>query len=232
MPVSDALFRKYQITGTIDGILQVENEAGQWPNVAVLDGKTMSGNIYPQLNTYQDLGKYPWTRKYRGQLGLYALAFNLEYCAILATNKQNIFQQKFIHWKIDLGYLEGLLQKAQAVNKALDRGEPPPRITDSPVCERCQWLAYCCPNRALTGNLKIVDNGELEAVMDRMSELSEAADEYRDLEKLRDGMLTKGQDVAVGAWLITWKQSINGAWRKTIQSAAPTTPPGRPGVHV
>lgn len=232
MPVNDKLFRDYQISGTIDGILQVETpvdhpmntpdavQVTRWKNAAVLDAKTMSGNIYPRINSYNDLARYSWTRSYRGQLGLYALAFNLEHCTILATNKQNLYEMKFISWKIDYEYLEGLLQKAKTVNEAIEAREPPEGVNQPTVCECCQWLAYCCPDLVPTGNLKILDNDELEAILERMAELSEAAGEYRDLEKQRDYMLTKGQDIAVGRFLITWKQSSNGAWRKHIMRQA------------
>lgn len=215
-PVNDALFRQFQISGTIDGILQVQYSPPMWENVAVLDGKTMSPHVYPTLNTYEDLLRYPWTRKYRGQLGLYALAFNLEHCVILATNKQNLYEMKFISWPIDLEYLERLLQKAERINAAVAAGEPPAGVNDPDVCPKCQFAAFCAPSYTTSGNLEFVDLPELEAVLDQMGELQETADKWKELEKIRDLMLTRGQDIAVGNWLITWKQSRNGAWRKSI----------------
>ncbi len=218
MPTKDALLKQFNITGTIDGLLQIKElgKRANWKTIGAVDIKTSSPNIYPRLNSYDDLNRYPWTRAYRGQIMLYSFAHDLEDCFILFVNKSSLWEMKFIHFLIDMNYLEGLLQKAKAVNEAIEKDEPPEGINRPSVCERCQWLAYCCPELAPTGNLKILDNDELEAILERMTELSEVADEYRDLEKQRDMMLTKGQDVAVGRFLITWKQATNGAWRKHI----------------
>ncbi len=215
MPTNDKFLRSYQIAGSIDGFLQLYVD-DRWVTVGVLDTKTMSPNIYPRINCYDDLGRYPWTRSYRGQLMTYAFAHNLEHCYLLCVNKGNLYDMKLIHFPIDMDYLERLIQRAQAVNEAVETGAPPEGIDEPTTCERCQWLSYCCPQLVPTGNLKILEDGELEAVLDRMGDLSTAANEYRDLEKQRDGMLVKGQAVAAGVWLITWKQASNEVWRKKV----------------
>ncbi len=69
MTTYDALFKQYQISGTIDGLLQVETADG-WVTIAVIDIKTMDPNVYRMINDYESLGRYSWTRRYRGQLQL------------------------------------------------------------------------------------------------------------------------------------------------------------------
>jgi len=229
MPTNDAFLQKYEISGSIDGFLQIYTSGVNdittlsWKTLGVVDIKTMSGNIYPRLNTYEDLAFYPWTRAYRGQLMTYAFAHNLEDCFILAVNKQNLYEMKLIHFPIDMAYLEGLLQKAATVNAAIEAGEPPDGANDHSACDRCQWLSYCLPDLEPTPGLKFVDNAELEDVLDRMAELEGEMEDYKRLEKRRDEMLTKGQDMSIGRWLITWKQSRNGAWRKTITTVEGVT---------
>ena len=219
------MLKKYNISGSIDGFLQVHNN-GLWTTIGVIDVKTMSGNVYPQINCYDDLGKFFWTRGYRGQLMAYALAHNLEQCFILAVNKNNLFDMKLISFPINMDYIEDLLQKAEAVNLAVDANEPPHGINDPDVCQRCQFFSFCCPDITTGGNLAIIDNAELEGVLTRMDELSEAMHEYGDLEKARDIMLTKGQDVSCGDFIVTWKKtivnykakeaSVSEQWRKKI----------------
>ena len=222
---NDALLKQYQIAGSIDGFLQVEND-GQWETLGVVDIKTMSPNIYPQINSYDDLARYPWTRGYRGQLMLYALAHDLEHCFILPVNKGNLYDLKLIAFPIDMAYLDGLLAKATAVNGAIEAEVPPEGVNDPDVCQRCAWYLFCAPSIETGGNLQVIDDAELEAVLDRLDELGGAVAEYKSLEKTRDQMLTKGQDVACGDFLVTWKKSIvrhkardaseTEQWRKKI----------------
>jgi hypothetical protein len=227
-PTNDAFLKKYNISGSIDGFLQMQlvsfhQEPGKapwtewvWVTQSVVDIKTMSPNVYPQINSYEDLAKYPWTRGYRGQVMLYAFAHNLENCCLLLVNKSNLFDMKLIHFQIDMAYLEGLLQRAEAINLAIECEEPPAGINDPDQCPKCQWFSYCCPDVTTGGNLEIVDNTELEAVLTRMDELLPASKEYSDLEKARDLMLTKGRDVVCGPFMVTWKESSNHVWRKRI----------------
>jgi hypothetical protein len=217
-PTNDTLLKKYNISGSIDGFLQVYD----WPNggnwawntIAVADIKTMSPNIYPQINCYADLARYPWTRGYRGQLMLYALAHNLELCVLLLCNKGNLYDMKFVEFPIDMEYLEGLLQKAETVNVSIECNEPPAGVNDPAICQRCQWFSYCAPDLTIGSDTQFLDNAELESILDRMEELTPQADEYSDLEKTRDAMLRKGQNCFIGNWLITWKETSNHQWRK------------------
>jgi hypothetical protein len=206
-PTNDSLLKKYQISGSIDGFLQsFDITLGIWITIGVVDVKTMSPNIYPRINCYDDLNRYPWTRGYRGQLMLYSLAHNLERCFILGVNKNNLYEMKLIEFALDMQYVEELLQKAELVNIAIECNEPPGGVNDPDVCPKCAWFSYCCPDLASKGTLEILDQPELEAVLERMAELESTADEYADLEKTRDTLLVKGRDVAVGRFLISWKE--------------------------
>ena len=230
-PTNDALLKQFQVSGTIDGFLQVEDR-GLWQSIGVLDIKTMSPNIYPRIDSYEDLSRYPWTRRYRGQLMLYALAHNQEQCWLLLVNKGNLYDMKLVGFDVDMAYCESLLQKAQAVNEAIAAQTPPDGVNDPDTCQRCPWLSYCAPDISTGGDLEIVDNTDLEAVLDRLAELQPTAKEYADLEQQRDAMLSKGRDIACGRWLVTWKRiemhykakdaspaRIGEQWRKTIRTA-------------
>lgn len=203
-PTRDSLFEKYQISGTIDGFLQVYN-GDNWETLGVCDIKTASPNVYPAMNDYESLARYSWTRKYRGQLMLYALAHNLERCFILFVNKSNLFQMKFVEFNVDMGYCDQLLDKAAVVNKAIKLESPPAGIDDLDHCPNCPYYSFCSPSLSTGGNLEIIQNDELEAILERMDELEETNKEYKDLAKIRDELLAKGKDVAVGKWLVTWK---------------------------
>jgi len=233
MTTNDGLLKKYQISGTIDGLLQIEQEPGRWVTVAVVDIKTMSANVYATIHDYDSLSRYPWTRKYRGQVMLYALAHNIEGCCLLLVNKQNLYDMKLLSFPVDMAYCEELLQKAEAVNKAIETNEPPPQLSDPDECPRCAWFSFCCPPVSTGGNLQVVDNAELEAILDRIDELSPASEELSELEARRDALLTKGSDIACGRWLVKWKHitiqykakpaCTGEQWRKSITKREPSS---------
>lgn len=229
---NDRLLKEYQISGTIDGFLQVETD-GQWVTKGVVDIKTMSPNVYPRINSYADLLKYSWTRKYRGQLMLYALAHNYETCFILMVNKANLYDIKVIEFPVDMAYCDGLLEKAKQVNQAIASETPPQGINDLKECKNCRYFSFCCPSINTGGNMELVDNAELESILDRMAELEPACDEYNELEKMRDALLQQGKDWTVGNWIIQWKEIqksfkpqpakdgfVRVEWRKTISKVS------------
>jgi len=224
-PTKDNLLDRYQISGSIDGFWQ-SKQNGQWKTEGVVDIKTSNPNVFQGLSDYESLSKYSWTRKYRGQLMLYALAHNLEKCILLFVNKTNLFQMKIIEFDLDYGYAENLLQKANAVNQAIKIKEPPKGLNDPDECPRCPFVSICCPDYDTGGNLQISTDEELETVLTRLRELDLIAKELKALEKRRDQLLIKGQDIACGKFLVLWtkvkatrKPSPGGSyeyWRKKI----------------
>ena len=225
MPTNDALLKKYQISGTIDGLLQTKDN-GSWSTAGVVDIKTCSANIYPAMTDYASLARYPWTAKYRGQLQLYSFAHNLEKCFILFVSKGNLYEMKFVEFDVDMDYCEKLLQKAQAVNTAIDMGVPPAGVNDAEVCPDCPWYSFCAPDLTLGAETIISDSKELQAVLDRLEEMRGVGKEISTLESRRDELLVKGQNTICGGWLVTWKRSVihrkateaseTEQWRKTI----------------
>lgn len=205
-PTNDKLLRDYHISGTIDGILQVY-QGDRWQTYAMVDIKTMSPYVFEGIHDYSSLAKHSWTRKYRGQLMLYALAHNIEKCCIIAVNKTNLYDIKFVEFDVDMAYCEELLTKAKQVNEAIANNTPPEGSNTAEECERCDFKAFCCPPLSMGGNLQISTDSELEEVLERISELEPMAAEIKELEKIRDAKLCKGQDIACGRFLVMWKRS-------------------------
>jgi CRISPR/Cas system-associated exonuclease Cas4 (RecB family) len=225
MPTKDNLLDRHKISGTIDGFWQVRSN-GEWKTEGVVDVKTSNPNIFRNLVDYTSLANYSWTRKYRGQLMLYALAHNLEKCVILFVNKSNLYEMKIIEFDVDFAYCERLIQKADEVNLAVECEEAPDKLNSPDECPRCAFAHICLPDYTPGGNMKMVNDEELIGVLDRLRELEDEKKEIKQLEKQRDVILVKGQDVIAGQHVITWKE-IHGnkkpspggpysRWRKKI----------------
>jgi len=201
--LKDKLLGKYEISGHIDGLLQVFVE-NAWFTIAVVDIKTCNPNIWGRINSYDDLIKYPWTKKYRGQLFIYALGEEQEKCCILLVNKSNLYQIKPIWFDLDYAYAEDLLQKAQVVNRFTKQGKYPPKLNQPEECGRCPFAHLCNPELAATGNLQLKADQELEEMLYRREELSEAHSEYAAVERQMKKRLVEGQDILCGDYMITW----------------------------
>ena len=205
-PTNDALLKKYNISGTIDGFLQF-NVDGVWITMGVIDIKTSSPYIYPNINSYADLARYSWTKKYRGQLQLYALAHNVEHYFILFVNKTNLYDMKMIDFPVDMEYCEGLLQKADTVNKAIDAGVAPDGVNTPSECTGCSFVSHCMPEVLNNkSGMHISTDEELEGMLSRMDTLKPAEKEYGQLKRGIDKKLIKGQNTACGKYLILWEQ--------------------------
>lgn len=206
-PTVDDLLSRHKIHGSIDGFLQLFNEQIQhWETLGVIDIKTSTPNVFHQLSDYASLSKYSWTRRYRGQLMLYALANNCERCFILFVNKANLYQMKLIEFALDMQYAENLLQKAEQINIAVDSKTPPEKLNDVDTCPSCEFAHICCPTYSTGDDVSVISNDELLAILDELDELNRTKKYIDTLEKSRDVMLNKGQDIICGKWLVTWKK--------------------------
>ncbi len=76
------------ITGKLDCVAEIEGTDGKLANIPV-EIKSMSDIVYNSVNTVEDFKKFPWTRKYYGQMQSYLKndAWFFEYGYFLAKNK-------------------------------------------------------------------------------------------------------------------------------------------------
>lgn len=203
MVTNDALLKKYNISGSTDGILQVYYD--KWQDEGTADIKTCHPNIFTAINSFEDLQKYSWTQKYPAQLMLYSFAFNLDKCFIIFVNKANLYDMKVIEFNVDYGYVESLLAKAERINDAIERAEPPVKINQVDTCSRCPFEHICCPDIKLGEGMDIIENAEIADLLDRRAELLEYHKEYEACDKKIKSYLNKGKDAICGKWLLTWK---------------------------
>lgn len=107
------------ISGKLDLIAEVEGTDGVVTNIPV-EIKSMSDIVYNSVHTVEDLKKYPWTRKYYGQVQIYCKNDNWFFpeCYLLVKNKSTgaiklikdfdggntiKFNEEYWNWLVDRG---------------------------------------------------------------------------------------------------------------------------------
>jgi len=208
-PTDDRLLNNFQISGSIDGFLQVKGHQ-DWFTAGVVDIKTSSPNVFATLDGVESLSRYAWTKRYIAQLTLYALAHNQEHCVLLFVNKSNLYDMKLIGWQLDMGFAESLLQKAKRVNEALEKDEPPEKVNDPNICKGCQFEHICIPEFTVGDGVAISTDEDLEALLIRREELSETSKEARAVDRQIDKKLEAygHKQLVAGDFIILWKSGV------------------------
>lgn len=213
---ADDLLRQYEISGSIDGFLQIFDErvgsyrpavaTPTWHTVAVVDIKTAGQNPYRGYYDLESLKKHTWSKRYIAQLMLYSFAHDLEKCVIFFVDKSNIYAHwKAVEFDVDLGFVEELLQKAARINEAVKTKTPPEgKINRPDYCDQCDFRHICMPDLQIGAETKVITNpdiiGEIREFV-RLKPLRAACDAA---EKRMKGMLVAGQNAVAGAYMLKW----------------------------
>lgn len=205
-------WRDYQITGHIDGKLLVNGTA--YP----LEIKGFSSNVFQRVNSLKDMlaSPYAYMRKYPAQMMLYLLLDNKERGVMLIKDK-NGCGYKEIWVDLDYEYAESLLKKAEAVNKAVEAGEPPERMEyEDSVCSYCDFQHICLPEvkREPLPMPNRAEMQELDEMLSRWWELKALAKEFSELDSALKRKL-EGKRLAFGNWY------IDGKWVETKRYEIP-----------
>lgn len=204
---TDKLLRQHKISGTEDWHLCIDGHTVE--PIGILDGKSCSENAYRRYTDIDSLRRSPYAYKYSPQVQLYNFANNFERGGLMFYNKTNPYHDwRIIDVPVDFGYVEGVLQKCDRVNKAIDNGKEPPKICEPFWCTTCPFEPICLPELEVSGSGQVLNTSdELEQMVQRLMELKPLASEYNDTLKSVKSHLVKGQDLVTKGAIITWKKS-------------------------
>jgi len=168
---------RYNISGSIDGTIEYGG------NRYIVEIKTVSEYAWKSLQTIEDFTE-GYYRKWFGQLQTYMLMMNYDKGVFILKRKQ-AKQVRIIEVDLDYGYAEGLLNKAETVNKAIQAETPPDFLKSNPVeCRRCPFFEKVCnPPLDFSGSFQNIEDIELEKKLERREELSTGRSEYEKLDK-------------------------------------------------
>ena len=187
------------ITGRED--LRIKEEDGQLYPVEV---KGLSPQEYDKLNSIEDFykSKKYYVRAYPSQLLVYMWKFGKEKGYFCLVNKLT-GQIKLIEVAFDYDKADALLKKAERIYAAIEKNDYSELATceDCSMCEKCD-LRHCCTARHEPIEAEI-DDGTIEELINRRSELKSSADEYNEINDKIKQALGERKKVIAGNYLVT-----------------------------
>lgn len=211
---SSGLLRRVKLHGKLDFIVRTPDGTLEFP----VEVKGLAPHSWEALNCVEDMleARTIWTRQYPGQLMTYLLsgrAGGTEFGLFLLINKVTA-APKAIWVHQDYTYAESLIQKAELVNKHVDAGTYPERISYDPqICGHCDFAAICLKDVIRT-EAEILDDDALIAELEERERLRPLAKQY---EKLDEAVKTRVEGIEkgiAGDFLITGKQMTRKAYAK------------------
>jgi CRISPR/Cas system-associated exonuclease Cas4 (RecB family) len=203
---------KVVCTGHIDGRISYN---GIKPPFEI---KSLTPNLFNQINSLEDFNKWEWSRKYPRQMQLYLFGENEEQGIYILSDC--LGHRKYFPVVLDYEETERILHRCEYVMACVEEGILPPFHKDYSVCRRCWAMGrVCAPDIKLEG-AQIIDDPEIEAELKRREELKELVKEFDALDKHIKDYFKEHADVLVGDFHITGKwneKNLKPTEAKTIK---------------
>lgn len=169
--------------------------------------KGLSPFEWERLNSIEDFyqSKRYYVRGYPSQLTVYCYKFEKEKGFFILTNKLT-GKIKSIEVPFDWNRADALLKKGERVYEALNDetgNTVPAACEDITVCEECQMRHLC--SAAIQRTETDIDDGELEALIDKKNELAAAYKEYNDTNDEIKRCVGAREKVLAGKYVVTVK---------------------------
>ena len=218
-------FKEEGVTGTIDGKLPLREEAGRVVESVSCEIKSMSPYIYDAINEYEDFIKYPWTNVYRMQINLYMKSTGDDRAIFVLKNKSN-GQVKMIEVEYDEQLTEWGLRAAKIITMHVKNETYPEGTDDKQVCKKCPFNHICQPGVDFSEEIKVEDNPEFEAKLDRYWELKPFEKECKDLynKEIKGSLKASATDgtlkMQLGKYMLTGSTDTRGVFKSKIERIA------------
>ena len=191
---------EYQITGHIDGKVRRGN------SICPVEIKSVSPFAFDKIKTIDGMKRSDWHQRWFAQLQIYLLMGNESDGLFILKNKSN-GQLAVLPVDLDLEVAEGLIRKAETVNKHVAAGTLPDPIEYSEsTCGDCPFRHICLPDMAVKDALSIEIDPELEEKLARWYELKQQKAEFDALDKELKTRFDHVNNVIVGDFLVRGKE--------------------------
>ena len=192
-------YSDFNISGHIDAKVQIDSKA------IPLEIKSTSPFVFNAVNSVDDMkkSKYVYMQKYPAQLNIYMLMSNIDRGVFIFKNKST-GAMKEIWCELDWELADSLCKKAQRINEHVVNGTLPEPVDNDAICEGCEYVHICLPERA-GKEMKIIDDTDFETLLDRYDELKKIMKEYDELDREIKARLDGVEKLTVGHWFIERK---------------------------
>lgn len=196
-------WKEYKLRGHVDGAIIVDGKA------VPLEIKSCAPSVFSIIHTWEDLDKKPWLKGYKAQITVYMLFKNIDWGILLFKDKSSGLWKQ-INVKLDYELGEAAIKTAEEINKHVAAGTLPDKITDIDTCQDCQFSLICQPDVNFGEPLKVQDDPEFEAKIDRYLGMKDSADDCKKLydglkEKMRASANNNALNLVVGKYRLTAK---------------------------
>lgn len=193
---------KYGISGSIDGTLNYNGLE------YLVEIKTVSDYAWDSIYEAKDLLDSPYHRRWYGQIQLYLFLFGHEQGLLILKRKQ-AKQVHMIPIAIDYEYAERLLQKAEAVNKAITDNVLPDYLAGNvKECKQCTFLGTVCNPPMDYGESLLLDDAELESLLEQREVLKETYKKYNKIDKEIKERFEGVERAYCGSFVIEGKEQV------------------------
>lgn len=206
-------WRKYQVTGHIDGMLAVDGDT--YP----IEIKSMNPFTWKKIKGVDDVKNNPayYVRGYYDQMQLYLLMSEKPEGVIILKDKVS-GQLKQIRIELDYAYAELLIQKLEAVNKCVEANIYPDRIEDKSVCGYCDFKHICLPDEAFEA-MELDNSEELLELLELRESLMDSAKSYEEVDEQLKEIWRRTKE---GTYLVSGKFQVKV---KEVRSSLFAVPP-------
>jgi hypothetical protein len=107
---------------------------------------------------------------------------------------------------LDYGMAEEVLQKCEKINAHVEAKTLPDQIEwEDSVSGQCSFLHICYPGRDFGKGLRVVDDAELLAILQKREALAGAAKAYKEADEALKAAIKEKSGLIIGDWQITGK---------------------------
>lgn len=170
------VWREYNITGHIEGEISEDGE-----NWTLFEIKGLEKYRAMKINRWQDFLDNPIYCRYPTQGQLYMLMYEVPEMVFIIIPK-GTFSYRFIPMELDYAYAEGVLQKAERINRHVKDGTLPECSID--LCdEDCPFYHLCLPAKDSGPGAEIESDPAFLDLLERRQELMPLSKEYQQVDK-------------------------------------------------
>jgi hypothetical protein len=211
------VWEKYNISGKIDTRIEWKKK------IVIVEIKGINHFLWmklakdPHLDTLLNDDR-AWVKKIPGQLLIYLLLHNQNEGFLFLKDK--LTNQPLIIWAYlqephHLEIAEGMLKKAESINKHVANDTLPDRIKNRSICMQCEFKTQCLPDITKGEALELLqEDTDIIDRLERREEIKSLSSEYNTLDKQLKKIFEDigKKKVAIGDFIIERTKKHRDGW--------------------